>query len=848
MKNTMNIWIRVVSACVLLLASCAAPEQGESQENANQPSESSSAEAVDFPYDFVNPQSSEELMKMEFPETLDLRNYDLVTPVRLQNPFGTCWGFAAVSAAETSLLGSGLAQADGYDVNTLNLSEKHLAYFVAKELSDPESPQNGEGLHSKEGVSVSERMNIGGLPFMATSTFSSGIGPVLENKDEMFEYKGANEWTEKRMIDGRFRDFSYSGDDDWSLPEDERFRQSYVLKESYILPSPAHTDTAEDTYEYNELGTRAIKAQLMNRRGVMIGFCADTSKPDQDESASKFISRNWAHYSYEVLPANHAVHIVGWDDHYSKDNFLAGHEPPEDGAWLVKNSWGSGECEFPDKGEGSWGIVNEEGVHTGYFWLSYYDQSLSMPEALEFDRVNTQEGYYLDEHDFMPASEVKSYSTEKEMKMANVFEAQLCERLEQVSCQTSAPQTKVTYEVYLLTDEYENPCDGLKVAEETAEYPYGGFHKITLPEPVLIQKGHYYSIVVTEITPEGKYVVNVPADRGSDEFNTWNVGIINERESWLYSEESWNDYANDDLGIRVKEEEDETEMAYDNFPIKGFSIVNEKNLSTRIDGTKNLIMYKDQGKTELKVRFTGDAGVYPDEDAKITWKLTEGGEKIIQLEPSDDGSYARITELDEGSTYIYVTVDGIGTSVVRIDCEKLGVTSIEIKEDADVSYTGEEIRPAVLVANVYAEEIEEGKDYVLSYENNVKCGIAKIRAEGIGAYHDATEEYFPIVPAQAEIKDVTSSSSKVKVTFTDQSESGITGYKARIREKGTKDWKTVKVEAGKTSAEFTKLKKGVTYEVQVCGYIDTSEAAEMYWNIEKEYSGKYSESRTVECR
>ena len=147
-------------------------------------------------------------MKMEFPETLDLRDYDLVIPVRLQNPFGTCWGFAAVSAAETSLLGSGLAQADGYDVNTLNLSEKHLAYFVAKELSDSESPQNGEGLHSKEGVSVSERMNIGGLPFMATSTFSSGIGPVLENKDEMFEYKGANEWTEKRMIDGRFRNFS----------------------------------------------------------------------------------------------------------------------------------------------------------------------------------------------------------------------------------------------------------------------------------------------------------------------------------------------------------------------------------------------------------------------------------------------------------------------------------------------------------------------------------------------------------------------------------------------------------------------------------------------------------------
>lgn len=29
-----------------------------------------------------------------------------VTPVREQNPFGTCWGFASIAAAEISILGS----------------------------------------------------------------------------------------------------------------------------------------------------------------------------------------------------------------------------------------------------------------------------------------------------------------------------------------------------------------------------------------------------------------------------------------------------------------------------------------------------------------------------------------------------------------------------------------------------------------------------------------------------------------------------------------------------------------------------------------------------------------------
>ena len=57
------------------------------------------------------------------------------------------------------------------------------------------------------------------------------------------------------------------------------------------------------------------------------------------------------------LWANHAVTIVGWDDNYSKDNFLI--TPPGDGAWIVKNSWVS-----------EWG-------DNGYMYVSYYDGSLS---------------------------------------------------------------------------------------------------------------------------------------------------------------------------------------------------------------------------------------------------------------------------------------------------------------------------------------------------------------------------------------------------------------------------------------------------------------------------------------
>ena len=37
------------------------------------------------------------------------------------------------------------------------------------------------------------------------------------------------------------------------------------------------------------------------------------------------------------IRTNHIVTLVGWDDAYSKDNFLI--TPPGDGAWIIKNSY-----------------------------------------------------------------------------------------------------------------------------------------------------------------------------------------------------------------------------------------------------------------------------------------------------------------------------------------------------------------------------------------------------------------------------------------------------------------------------------------------------------------------------
>ena len=304
----------------------------------------------------------------EMPSKFDLRDVQvkgsgIVPPVRFQNPFGTCWSFGAIAAAEMSILGSGLAQDDGYTAETFDLSEKHLAYFAYSALDDPEDPQNGEGMKWSAPAPGSEKMQ-GGETSYATWLFASGIGPNLEDRsgldagdEEILVYKGRNSETESRLVTwydengekhSGWRRLCYSKDDDWSIPEKYRFYQSYRLKDSYILPCPVQQiqksgEEVDPESTYNPMGTVAIKQQLLANRGVSIGLNAESSRPDQTTKKWKYLSPNWAQYTYEGVYNNpHAVCIVGWDDDYPKENFIEGHQPPENGAFLVRNSWGSG--------------------------------------------------------------------------------------------------------------------------------------------------------------------------------------------------------------------------------------------------------------------------------------------------------------------------------------------------------------------------------------------------------------------------------------------------------------------------------------------------------------------------
>ena len=212
-----------------------------------------------------------------FPAKFDLRDRGVVTPVKSQNPWGTCWSFATMAASEASILSKLGLTAEEYAEKygeEMDLSEKHLAWFTTNALPQADAypegeypydiSQAGEGAYLL-GEDDFSAYNYGGNYFLSTSSLASGIGVVKEEIAPYCDSEG-----------------NLDREGDWSLPEELRFTQSFELKNANMLPSPAGKDE-NGNYVYRPEGTEAIKSELLNGRAVGICFLADQAMPDDPQ-------------------------------------------------------------------------------------------------------------------------------------------------------------------------------------------------------------------------------------------------------------------------------------------------------------------------------------------------------------------------------------------------------------------------------------------------------------------------------------------------------------------------------------------------------------------------------------
>ena len=364
----------------------------------------------------------------QLPTSFDLRDYEeenYVTTVKSQQE-GTCWTHGSMAAIESNMYMTG-AWEDAGETGEPALAEYHLDWW------------NGFNKHNNDDLET------------------QGSGLVVH---EGGDYRVTTAYLSR--LEGAVRDIDGQSFDTPPLRTSESYH--------YFYPRHVEWYTAGEDLEYIE----TIKTKIMQYGVMATCICWDYDFVDY--------SYNFYQPSSSTMLPNHSVSIIGWDD----DHVVPA--APGNGAWLVKNSWGSG-----------WG-------NSGYFWISYHDKwSCQEPEmgAVSFYDVEPLQYtnvYYHDYHGWR--------DTYVGIESAfNAFEAKEDSWLKSVNFFTA--QDTVEYIIKVYDNFTDNQLTDI-LSITTGSFDHTGLHTVDLAIPARLQDGDDFYIYL-ELSDGGQ-----PYDRTSD--------------------------------------------------------------------------------------------------------------------------------------------------------------------------------------------------------------------------------------------------------------------------------------------------------------------------------------------
>lgn len=416
----------------------------------------------------------------------------------------TCWAHSSIALAEIGILKNGTKTKNtdsSVTKDSLNLSELQLAYYSYNFVTDPLGGTEGDynSYYFPSGSYKTGVFNRGGNLIFSSKVLAGWIGSALQDTDA--------DKTQENIFAGIPASSLNNGAD----APDPAMDYAYYADKYHL------TDYYMTNYDdANETAMTDIKTMIRDYGAVSMAIYMQSAYYRDSSSEGPV----YAYYNnYETGTTNHAITVVGWDDNYSKSNFRT--EPAADGAWLVRNSWGS-------SNDGIWG-------YNGYFWLSYYDCGLlkgtksSSPKvyAFVFDSADNFDNNYQYDGSMYDKTVNDTRSSDKVVRMANVFTAHANgendEILKSVSFMTNTAGAGYTIDIYRdLAAPVTDPTSGTRVdaATTTGTVTYAGYHTIDLTTPVTLYAGEAFSVVVT-LTGTNTYIIEGTKTEDSTGAKTW---------------------------------------------------------------------------------------------------------------------------------------------------------------------------------------------------------------------------------------------------------------------------------------------------------------------------------------
>ncbi|MGE5340982.1 MAG: lectin like domain-containing protein [Candidatus Omnitrophota bacterium] len=214
----------------------------------------------------------------------------------------------------------------------------------------------------------------------------------------------------------------------------------------------------------NKLDNNAIKSFISTYGAVYCAF----------RYGDAYYNSSYKSYYYNgAFAPNHAVAIVGWDDSFAASKFNIA--PPGNGAFILRNSWGT-----------SWG-------ESGYFYLSYYDNSFR--EVVSFNNAEATTNYQK-VYQYDPLGWVSNYGYGDTIGWAaNIFTTEGASQLKAVGFYVT--DINVQYTIYIYRGVTAGaPRSGTLITTQSGSKTYPGYYTIALNTPVSLTNGQKFSVVV----------------------------------------------------------------------------------------------------------------------------------------------------------------------------------------------------------------------------------------------------------------------------------------------------------------------------------------------------------------
>lgn len=277
----------------------------------------------------------------------------------------------------------------------------------------------------------------GGNSLMAAACLTRWTGPFTEDQDAYYRADGG------------------------AHPEPSTLAVQKHVQDVVYLPARTSPTDNDD-----------IKYALTNWGGVYISMYFSEGATTFDEATSSY-------YYGGTRSPNHGVLIVGWDDKYAVSNFAAGHRPQGDGAFLVKNSWGT-----------SFG-------EDGYFWLSYYDTQAAADDTTAVFLAaqptdNFHKVYQRDPLGYV--AHILPTRGDQTDWFASRFVATASDDLNAVSFWTLGPNA--SYQVYA------GPSLSSLASVGSGTIEWTGYHTVQFDTPCLITQGQPFFVAVKLTVPD----------------------------------------------------------------------------------------------------------------------------------------------------------------------------------------------------------------------------------------------------------------------------------------------------------------------------------------------------------